>query len=148
VSERNRLASQPVWLPQGKWVEKCSLAIFSVSKPEGQVLTLGYDLSEVPVFVKSGAVFPTIPPVGRGGSTVIGTARRSYDKLLLTVYPGAESGSTKVYEDDAVTRAYMKGMQTNWTRVAYQRNSTAMGLTVETDPTNFPDATLPSRRKL
>lgn len=92
------------------------------------VLTKQYALSEIPVFVKAGAVIPTRPIVT--GDT-IGKAEEQYDALAFTIYPGAASGGTTVYEDDAKTSAYLDGFSA-WTNVSYTRTSSSIKVTIST----------------
>lgn len=49
------MATKSVWLPPGTWVDVTS---YSVYNSNSEVLTKDYDISEVPVFAKAGAVVP------------------------------------------------------------------------------------------
>lgn len=59
VNTTTSLADKDVWLPPGTWIDTSScLTYYS----DGSViLHKYYDLSEVPLFVKAGAVIPTRP---------------------------------------------------------------------------------------
>ena len=108
-----RLAPKTLWLPPGVWVERHSGAVLRAG-PDGAVLTRRYDLAEVPVFVRGGAVVPSVP-VGEGAA-VLGAAARAYTDLVFTVYPGADSGEASVYEDDGRTMEYLQD-QYQWITV-------------------------------
>jgi alpha-glucosidase len=90
-------ADSSVWLPAGEWIDVAHGEIV----PGGQTTTRTYLLSEVPVFVRPGTVVPGQGPVRRlepGG----------YRDLVVTAYPGAR-GSYRLYEDDGISNAYLKG---------------------------------------
>eukprot|EP01012_Entosiphon_sulcatum_P010211 TRINITY_DN1591_c0_g1_i1.p1 TRINITY_DN1591_c0_g1~~TRINITY_DN1591_c0_g1_i1.p1 ORF type:complete len:919 (+),score=202.04 TRINITY_DN1591_c0_g1_i1:26-2758(+) len=122
------LASITFWLPPttGGWVEWGT----GVVRTGGQRLTKPYDLSEIPIFVRAGTVIPSRPPVSAGHS--IGLAARQYDSLVFTVFPGANSGVGKVYEDDGATTAYIGGVYA-WTTLSYTRPSaSSISITIAT----------------
>jgi len=69
-------------------------------------------------------------------------AARQYVELTFTVYPGADNGTTRVYEDDGLTTAYLDGAYA-WTRAEYQRTPDSLTLKVATEG-QFPE--LPTNR--
>ena len=85
-------------------MEEHSNTVFNVSDARGQQVTRNYHLSEVPVFVRGGAIMPTLPEyhprskpfVGREEAYDVGGAQRDYDVLVLTVYPGGNQGECQV----------------------------------------------------
>jgi alpha-glucosidase (family GH31 glycosyl hydrolase) len=98
------MATISIWIPPGSWVELGTGVVHQGGS--NVVLTRAFDLREIPVFARAGAVIPTIPLVD--GQT-LGMTQRQYDSLVFSVFPGATSGSTKVYEDDGATTAYVDG---------------------------------------
>lgn len=83
-------------------------------------------------------MLPTLPlglgasGIGGGESEWLGGAQRNYTHLVLTVAPGAVSGSTVVYEDDGVTTAY-QAFDTGaiaWTNASYTRTASYFRMTV------------------
>jgi len=74
----------------------------------GATLTKGYDLTEVPLFVRAGAVVPSTD-VGAGATTLGGAMATVYAALTFTIYPGAAEGAGVAYEDDGVSDAYLIG---------------------------------------
>lgn len=70
----SNMADKQVWLPPGRWVEHLSGRLYTgsaavirvLARADGQgdtVLEQQYDLSEIPVFVRAGAIIPSIPLV-------------------------------------------------------------------------------------
>jgi hypothetical protein len=53
-------ATTTVWLPPGAWVEESTSVTHTGAAGTGSLLTKAYDISETPVFVRAGAVVPTI----------------------------------------------------------------------------------------
>ena len=90
------------------------------------MLTKFYDLSEIPVFIRAGAIVPSIPVVP--GNT-LGLAQQQYTNLVFTVHPGALSGSTSVYEDDGYTMDYVSGGFVN-TTASYTRTEDSLTFSV------------------
>jgi hypothetical protein len=91
-----------------------------------------FDLSEIPVFIRGGAIIPTLPVVS--GDT-IGVASRQYTTLIFSIHPGGSgSDTTKVYEDDGKTVTYLDGKSFVWTTASYTRvvngNSNTLTITV------------------
>jgi alpha-glucosidase len=103
------LDAQRIWLPPGSWVEW-----FTGTTLEGPAKTeRRFALGEVPVYVKAGAIVPMQPKMRH-------TGEKPVDPLVLTVFPGARAGSTRVYEDDGSTPGYKAGACA-WTPVSYSR---------------------------
>lgn len=108
ASEETSLAGKTVWLPPGTWIEWFT----------GSVLTgparfeRSFALSEIPVYVKAGAVIPMQPKMKN-------TGEKSVDPLILSVFPQA-SGSAQVYEDQGNSLEY-KNNVCAWTEVRHAR---------------------------
>ena len=110
------LAPKTVWVPPGDWIELPTGATRS-----GGVLAKHFDLSETPVFVKAGAMLPTVPLVL--GNT-IGHAIKPYNELEFTVYNAALKGECTVYEDDGKTTGYNTKDAYGFTTASYSSSST------------------------
>ena len=67
----------------------------------GQDYTRPYGISEIPVFVKAGAILPLGPDVQY-------TSEKPWDVLTIDIYPGAD-GSFTLYEDEGDGYAYEQG---------------------------------------
>lgn len=60
-----------------------------------------------PLFVRAGAILPTVPPADHVG-------QRPWSGITLHVFPGA-AGQAEIYEDDGVTFAFEEGAQASTT---------------------------------
>ncbi|EGD79621.1 hypothetical protein PTSG_13053 [Salpingoeca rosetta] len=78
------------------------------------------------------AVVMMIPGIPVTAGDTIGVAQRQFTSLVLTIYPGASSGQTRVYEDDGASTAYLNGKYV-WTTVAYTRTSTGINITISSE---------------
>ena len=105
IDNATRLATRSVWLPpSSSWYEVGTGALLE----GGTTLTKGYDLTEVPLFVRAGAVVPSTD-VGAGATTLGGAMSTVYSALTFSIYPGATEGSGVAYEDDGVSDEYLVG---------------------------------------
>jgi alpha-glucosidase (family GH31 glycosyl hydrolase) len=116
VAWRSGMTTTSVWLPPGTWFELATSVMHTGASQSGSFLTKAYDISETPLFARAGAVIPTVPQVD-GAS--IATARKPYTALSFDVYPGAKSGSARVYEDDGETTAYLGSGGFSWSKASY-----------------------------
>jgi len=111
------LASVDVWIPPGMWIDYQTLETFTGPR----WVRLTGDLNRVPMLMKAGAILPLAPefvpqpePHLKSGTT----AAQPHDALELAVFPG--TGTFRLYEDDGLTEAYMRG-QYEWTAVETQQ---------------------------
>lgn len=96
ISSDTLLADKKIWLPEGKWYEWSTGALFE----GGRVIERGFSLAEIPVYMKAGAIIPMNPKVNN--------LQEPIDLLVLTIIPGGSS-DTVLYEDDGNTVGYQKG---------------------------------------
>lgn len=94
----------------------------------------------MPILVRSGAIIPT-RPLHLGGT--IGVAARQCNELILTIYPGSDTGATEMYEDDGVSTAYYTVGHYATTTASCTRQNGTLALTLSTLGT-YPE--LPSKR--
>jgi alpha-glucosidase len=104
------LATQSVWLPEGEWIEWQTGARLK----GGQRYTRNYSLSQIPVFVRAGAIIPMMPKMSH-------TAEKPIDPLILEALPGAK-GEARVYADEGSGLGY-KDKAFTWTSVRQQRDA-------------------------
>jgi alpha-glucosidase (family GH31 glycosyl hydrolase) len=126
-----QMSTTTVWIPPGLWYEE-GCGHFHVGGDEGALLTKAYDLREVPVFVRAGAVIARVP-LASGGPDVIGHAARQYDALIFDIYPPAGSqanAALSVYEDDGQSVDYLRGVY-GYATCSYTRTATAVHLTIQ-----------------
>jgi len=126
---QTKLATTSIWLPQGVWVDRESGAVHSINNAAGEVITKSWDLSEIPIFVRGGAVIPSIPNELVG---VTGNAHRQYPGLVWTIYPGANTGIGRVYDDDGISMDYQQN-QVGWYSCSYKRTPNATSILIATD---------------
>ena len=130
-AEYGPMAPKTVWLPPstaGGWLEL----------PTGTLRTTGglsklYDLTEIPIFVRLGALLPSTPRVL--GAT-IGMATRLYEALTFSLYgiDASGAGSCQVYEDDGVTTDYSTADASATTAAAYAHDAASGTTTVTVSP--------------
>jgi alpha-glucosidase len=104
ISEQSLLATKSIWLPPGAWIEW-----FTGTRLEGPAkIQRTFELNEIPVYVKAGAIVPMQPNMRYTGEKPI-------DPLILNVFPG-DVGEARVYDDAGDTLGY-KTSEFAWTRV-------------------------------
>ncbi len=107
-----------VWLPEGNdWYELHSGTLLS----GGQKLKRQFALNEYGVYIKAGAILPSY----RSDVRDIVSNNSPID---ITVYPGAQSGSFNIYEDNGDDCDY----ETDYavTPLSYQRNGSVTDVTI------------------
>ena len=125
-------ASQSVWLPQGQWYEWDSGTLLD----GGRVLERPFTLTEIPLYVKAGAVIPMQPKMRYDG-------QKPVDPLILSVVPG-NRGYTRLYEDEGSNDRFKDGKYSYTPILSVRENNTAR---VEIDPVEGGfDGMLKSRR--
>ncbi len=59
------MAKASVWVPPGQWYEQDTGVLHTGASDGSTILTKLYDITEIPVFLRAGAVIPTMPvPLG------------------------------------------------------------------------------------
>ncbi len=111
------LASVDVWVPEGMWIDYQTLETFVGPR----WVRLSGDINRVPMLMKAGAILPLAPefipqpePHLKSGTT----AAQPHDELEIVVFPG--TGAFRLYEDDGLTEAYLRG-QYEWTTIETQQ---------------------------
>jgi alpha-glucosidase (family GH31 glycosyl hydrolase) len=94
-----RLSRQKIWLPEGDWFNFFTGELF----PAGHHVVYG-DLSEIPLYAKSGAIVPLAPLPTWGGT-------ENPTHLRIHIFPG-EDNQLELYDDDGNTTAYLDGEYT------------------------------------
>ena len=134
VSEYNRLARQKIWLPEGAWVEWHSGQYFAGN----QILERYFDLDEIPVYVRAGAIIPMLD-----AKIVSSVSEKPLGHLVLAVFPARE-GKTELYEDGNNTNDYLDG-RFAWTRIRqFMRDDHT--LTIHIEPVNGEYDGMPGQR--
>ncbi len=81
-----------VYLPEGKWIDYWTGTVYE----GGRNIDVKAPLDQMPIFVRGGAIVPTMQAARRIPEGVI-------SPLIIEVYPFAE-GETRLYEDEGETR--------------------------------------------
>jgi alpha-glucosidase len=95
------LATEPVWLPEGDWIEWPTGKHFAGPVNAARSFTI----AQIPVYVKAGAIFPMQPPM-------LHTGEKPVDPLIVNLWPLATGSSStySVYEDSGVAVEYQRGV--------------------------------------
>jgi alpha-glucosidase (family GH31 glycosyl hydrolase) len=56
-----QMAEKTVWIPPGQWFEEEAGALLNGGASGGLSITKKYDLTEIPIFVRAGAVIARLP---------------------------------------------------------------------------------------
>jgi alpha-glucosidase (family GH31 glycosyl hydrolase) len=110
-----------VYLPAGTWTDWASGKVY----PGGQTITVATDAktwSDIPLFVRAGAIIPTAPVMDHVGAHPV-TA------LHVDVFPAAESTHFDYYDDDGESYAYQHGAY-YLQRLATRRDGDAVSFSV------------------
>eukprot|EP01087_Luapelamoeba_hula_P016795 TRINITY_DN519_c1_g1_i1.p1 TRINITY_DN519_c1_g1~~TRINITY_DN519_c1_g1_i1.p1 ORF type:complete len:943 (-),score=155.61 TRINITY_DN519_c1_g1_i1:23-2851(-) len=136
ANSSDSMATKTVWIPPGAWFDTNSGKLLDIV---GNVRhTSLYDLREVPVFIRGGAVIAQSLLVP--GNT-IGVAMRQYEPLVFSIYPGGNHSHTHVYEDDGHTTAYITSDAYKWTNATYARSAdgSSISVTISSEGKGFPE---------
>jgi len=88
-----------VYLPAGSWYDYWTNKKYA----GGTMISVDAPLDTVPMFVRAGAIIPTVPPLNYVGEKPV-------EQITLNVYPDdTGAASTTLYEDDGLTPSYKNG---------------------------------------
>jgi alpha-D-xyloside xylohydrolase len=112
------------YLPKGAdwydfWTGKCMKG--------GQTITIETSFDRVPMFVRAGSILPLGPEMQYVGE-------KTWDKLELRVYPGA-NGSFTLYEDEGDSYNYEKGV---YSTITFEWNDKSRTLTIGNRKGEYP----------
>ena len=100
-NDTNLVEDKKIWIPDGNWFEINSGEYFTGE----QWYNRSWDMTEVPMFVKSGSIIPR----RQLNSFQLSNAQRDFSELVFDIFPGSDSAinSYLMYEDDGLTQAYV-----------------------------------------
>lgn len=124
VSRRDEMAEAGVYLPPGKWFDTALGELHD----GGRTIRRRYLISEIPVFVRGGAIVPAQKPPLRLND-------RSYRDLVVIAYPGGD-GRYDLYEDDGISQDYLRG-QSATIRLAQRSSAAGRGITIAAARGNY-----------
>ncbi|TRX61683.1 DUF5110 domain-containing protein [Fulvivirga sp. M361] len=111
-------STKKVWLPKGQWINWSSGTLLD----GGKEIEARFTISEIPVFVKAGAIIPMMPDMNN-------TGEKPVNPLILNIFPGA-NGAAKVYDDAGNTQAYQNGAYT-YTSVSSKFNGKKANVVID-----------------
>jgi len=128
--DSNEIATKTIWLPPATWYDD----VFGMLVEGGSSITRQYDISEIPMFIRAGAIIPRIP-----NPTQIGIASQQFSALDIYIYPGNSSSSYQMYEDDLASLGYLQGKSATQL-FSYTRTLTSITVNVGAMVGNFAGA--------
>ncbi len=130
INPRTNLASVEVWLPEGRWTDIYTGAIYEGNR----ILKMYRGIESIPVFAKEGAIIP------------MATDNKSNDcsnpeDMTLRIYRG--NNSFELYEDDGESNEFRKG---NFAITKYSVTEEDSCLTFAVSPAEGNCSSLPRKR--
>ena len=116
ASDNNQKTFHKTWLPEGLWYDVCRNEMIQ----GGTTFSHYYGMSDIPYFVKAGALVVCDPPMNN--------LKKAPGSLIVKVYPG-QDGHTELYEDAGDTQDYIEGAYTT-TSFSQTRNTSHLSLTI------------------
>lgn len=128
------LASEPVWLPEGDWIEWNTGRRFTGPAEVARK----FSIREIPAYVRAGSIVPMAPKMSH-------TGEKPVDPLIVNVFPMASGrqSSYTLYEDSGKAREYQIG-KAAWTDL--RASETDGDLTVTISPVRGSYAGMPAAR--
>ncbi len=130
MNEKTFLSSVDVWLPEGRWTDIYTGAIYE----GGRMLKMYRGIESIPVFAKEGAIIP-MSKNDRDNNW------KNPKDMLLRIFRG--NNSFELYEDDGESNEYKNG---NSAITKYEVREENGCLSFEISPAEGNCSTLPARR--
>ncbi|MBR5437836.1 MAG: DUF5110 domain-containing protein, partial [Clostridia bacterium] len=130
ANPKTNLASTEVWLPEGRWTDIYTGAIYQ----GGQKITMYRGIESIPVLAKEGAIIPLSANDRDNNSD-------NPKDMILRIYRG--NNSFELYEDDGFSNDFKKG---NFAITKYTVKEEGNNLTFNICPAEGNCSTVPSRR--
>ena len=116
AADNNQKTFHKTWLPEGSWYDACRNEMIQ----GGTTISHYYGMSDIPYFVKAGAIVVCDPPMNN--------LKKAPGSLIVKVYPG-QNGHTELYEDAGDTQDYIEGAYA-MTSFSQTRNTSDLSLTI------------------
>lgn len=130
MSEKTYLSSVDVWLPEGRWTDIYTGAIYEGDKK----ITMFRGIESIPVLAKEGAIIPL-------SANDTDNDWKNPKDMIIRVYRG--KNTFELYEDDGETNEYKNG---NFAITKYTVNEENGNLTFDVAPAEGNCSSLPQRR--
>ena len=112
-------STSQIWVPPGTWLPWNASRIIHGGATGTLLQDQAYELDEIPLFAKAGAVVPT--------QTM---AKAEGGPLVWIVFPGAASGMGTNYDDDGNTTGYEKNVSVSWATLKHSTVGAAMTINI------------------
>jgi hypothetical protein len=109
--------TKTVWIPPGDWLPWNASRIIKGGTTGALLEHQMYELHEIPLFAKAGAVVPTQ------------TMAKAEGPLVWIVFPGA-SGTGNSYDDDGNTTGYEKNVSVSWATLTHSTVDAAIKINI------------------
>jgi alpha-glucosidase len=121
IDPATQTASEDVWLPQGEWIEWMTGR--HLTGPT--TVTRNFSISQMPIYVRAGAVLPMMPKMEY-------TGQKPIDPLIVNVFPLADSqrSSYTLYEDSGESEKYQHGVDA-WTKMEVRRSGADVQVVID-----------------
>lgn len=130
INPKTNLASVEVWLPEGRWTDIYTGAVYEGN----QMLRMYRGIESIPVFAKEGAIIPMATDDKNNSSL-------NPKDMTLRIYRG--NNSFNLYEDDGETNEYKNG---NYAITRYSVKEENRNLSFTVTPAEGNCSSLPQRR--
>ncbi len=126
-------SSHNVWLPEGNdWWELHTGTLLN----GGQNIERYFSLDEYPIYIKAGSILPSYPANPQN-------LNNNAEPIQVNIYPGSNSGSFVMYEDNGDDQNYVS--QNATTTLGYQRTGNTLDVKISPAVGSYADK--PSERK-
>ena len=130
IAQGEKYSQVDVWLPEGEWLELATGTMLQ----GGATFKRPFNIDEYPVYVKAGSLLPYFGKV----NNLSGTRQ----PVTLRVFPGGESGTFTMYEDNGEDARYETEYAT--TPLSYQRSGNQLKVTIGARTGSYAD--MPAKR--
>ncbi len=131
INPKTFLASTDVWLPEGRWTDIYTGAIYE----GGKKLKMYRGIESIPVLAKEGAIIPLSSNDRDNNSD-------NPKNMTVRVYRG--NNSFELYEDDGITKDYQNG---NFAKTLFENSENGNDVTFTINSASGNCSTLPKTRK-
>ncbi len=131
INPKTYLASTDVWLPEGRWTDIYTGAIYN----GGKKIKMYRGIESIPVLAKEGAIIPMSEDDRDNNS-------ENPKNMVVRIYRG--NNTFRLYEDDGVTNAFKDG---NFATTIYENIESGSNVTFKINAAEGNVSTLPRSRK-
>ena len=138
VSVDDGFARMKVWLPKGEWLEYETGTMLKGD----QVTERAFNIDEYPVYIKAGSILPYYGTFVDGQTKVMANLNGTDQPIIVRVFPGGETGTFELYEDNGEDCDYADQYAT--TPLSYKRTGNSLTVTIGARKGQYKD--MPAKR--